>query len=114
MGAVRKAVVLLQWRAGLHYCPLGDCEAQGFEVHRAQLRVRPGSRIELEAASRIATQVARDHVVVTIDLRVFGGSALTSDIEVPKHDARRDGDRGARHLCSRAQHDLSVVRSGLG
>ena len=33
-----------------------------------------------------AQGVAR-HVVADIDLRVFGGSALTADIDVPKHDA---------------------------
>src|SRR5262249_279506 len=41
--------------------------------------------VEIEAARRIAAhfQVAR-HVLVPIDLRVFGGSALTSDLPVPK------------------------------
>jgi 7-cyano-7-deazaguanine synthase len=41
--------------------------------------------IELEAARRVALDLgARQHVVAKIDLRVFGGSALTSDIPVPK------------------------------
>lgn len=42
-------------------------------------------RIELEAARRIAKQLgAKEHRVVSIDLRVFGGSALTDNIDVPK------------------------------
>lgn len=42
-------------------------------------------RIELEAARKIAESLgAREHRVAKIDLRVFGGSALTDDIEVPK------------------------------
>src|SRR5919112_1346345 len=42
-------------------------------------------RIELEAASRIAAEVgAERHVVLPLDLRPFGGSALTADIAVPK------------------------------
>jgi 7-cyano-7-deazaguanine synthase len=42
-------------------------------------------RIELEAAARIAAELgAERHVVLPLDLRPFGGSALTADIEVPK------------------------------
>ena len=42
-------------------------------------------KIELEAARRVAKALGVErHVVVPIDLRVFGGSALTSDIDVPK------------------------------
>jgi 7-cyano-7-deazaguanine synthase len=42
-------------------------------------------RIELEAADRIAAELgAERHVVVPLDLRPFGGSALTADIDVPK------------------------------
>src|SRR6185295_3339659 len=41
--------------------------------------------LEVDAARRIAKAAkVADHVVVTIDLRAFGGSALTSDIPVPK------------------------------
>jgi 7-cyano-7-deazaguanine synthase len=41
--------------------------------------------VELDCAKRIAAEVgARQHVVVDIDLRQFGGSALTADIDVPK------------------------------
>jgi 7-cyano-7-deazaguanine synthase len=42
-------------------------------------------RIELEAAARIAAGLGADrHVVLPLDLRPFGGSALTADIDVPK------------------------------
>ena len=42
-------------------------------------------RIELEAARRIAATLgAERHVVIPLDLRAFGGSALTADIAVPK------------------------------
>jgi 7-cyano-7-deazaguanine synthase len=41
--------------------------------------------VELESAERVAVQLGvRKHVVVNIDLRQFGGSALTAEIEVPK------------------------------
>lgn len=66
----------------------------GFDV--AALSVRYGQRhvAELDAAARIAQRmgVAR-HEIVDLDLRAFGGSALTSDIPIPKD--RDDGDIGA-------------------
>jgi 7-cyano-7-deazaguanine synthase len=41
-------------------------------------------RVELEAARAIAAGMAERHIVLPLDLRAFGGSALTSDIAVPK------------------------------
>ncbi|HWW55379.1 MAG TPA: 7-cyano-7-deazaguanine synthase QueC [Sphingopyxis sp.] len=42
-------------------------------------------RVELESATRIAKEVgAAEHIVLPLDLRRFGGSALTADIDVPK------------------------------
>src|SRR3990170_1508490 len=42
-------------------------------------------RVELDAAARIAAELgAERHVVLPLDLRAFGGSALTADIAVPK------------------------------
>ena len=57
---------------------------QGFGV--LALTVNYGQRhsVELEAAKRIAAELADEHVVLAIDMRKFGGSALTSDIAVPK------------------------------
>lgn len=56
---------------------------------RRALWFRYGQRhaVELESAQALARVmgVAR-HVIVDIDLRIFGGSALTADIEVPQHD----------------------------
>ena len=44
-----------------------------------------GHKVELEAAKRIAKSFnAKEHIIVDIDLRQFGGSALTDDIDVPK------------------------------
>src|SRR5215217_4714005 len=57
----------------------------GFDVHAMTFRYGQRHAAEIDAARRIARHYAvRDHVVVDIDLRTFGGSALTSDIEVPK------------------------------
>ena len=58
---------------------------EGFDVHAMTFRYGQRHATEIEAARRVATAFGvRDHVIVDIDLRTFGGSALTSDIAVPK------------------------------
>jgi 7-cyano-7-deazaguanine synthase len=57
----------------------------GFDCHALSFDYGQRHRIELEAASRLANSFrAAQHLVVPIDLRLFGGSALTADIDVPK------------------------------
>jgi len=59
--------------------------SRGFDVHALSFRYGQRHRAELEAAKRVAERLGiRRHVILDIDLRAFGGSALTSDIEVPK------------------------------
>ena len=59
--------------------------SKGFDVHAMTFRYGQRHASEIDAARRIASRYGiRDHVVVDIDLRTFGGSALTSDIDVPK------------------------------
>jgi len=56
-----------------------------FDVYAMTFRYGQRHSSEIEAARRVAaTYAVRDHVIVDIDLRTFGGSALTSDIAVPK------------------------------
>jgi len=58
---------------------------QGFDVHAMTFRYGQRHSSEIEAARRVARAYGvRDHVVADIDLRTFGGSALTADIDVPK------------------------------
>ena len=56
----------------------------GFSVVALTIDYNQRHRVELDAAQRIANQLADRHVVLPLDLRAFGGSALTSDIAVPK------------------------------
>jgi 7-cyano-7-deazaguanine synthase len=56
----------------------------GYSVVALTIDYGQRHRIELEAAKTIAGQLADRHVVLPLDLRAFGGSALTSDIAVPK------------------------------
>src|SRR6202022_3944689 len=58
---------------------------QGFDVHAMTFRYGQRHSSEIDAARRVARHYGvGDHVVVDIDLRTFGGSALTADIAVPK------------------------------
>jgi 7-cyano-7-deazaguanine synthase len=73
---------------------LAIARAQGFAVHALSFRYGQRHAVELDAAAAVAKFLgAVRHVVADIDLRVFGGSALTSDLEVPKD--RSDGEIGA-------------------
>ena len=57
---------------------------RGFSVVALTVDYNQRHRVELKAARTIAAALADRHVVLPLDLRAFGGSALTSDIDVPK------------------------------
>ena len=79
----RKAVVLLS--GGLDsMVTAAIAREEGFEVLALTVNYGQRHRVELEAANRIAADLADRHVILDLDLTQFGGSALTSDIEVPK------------------------------
>lgn len=82
--APRKAVVLLS--GGLDSTTaLAIARSEGFELYALSFRYGQRHAVELDSARRIAIRMGvRRHVVMDIDLRQFGGSALTDDIEVPK------------------------------
>ncbi|WP_030406558.1 7-cyano-7-deazaguanine synthase QueC [Streptomyces albus] len=92
--AERPAIVLLS--GGLDSTTvLAIAKDQGYAPYALSFRYGQRHSVELEAARRVAEaqRVAR-HVIADIDLRVFGGSALTSDIDVPKHESLDDaGDK---------------------
>jgi 7-cyano-7-deazaguanine synthase in queuosine biosynthesis len=80
----RNSVVLLS--GGLDSATaLAIARADGFGCHALSFRYGQRHAIELAAAERVAKCLGvRSHRVVEIDLRQFGGSALTSDTPVPK------------------------------
>jgi len=57
---------------------------QGYSVSALTVDYNQRHRVELEAARKIASELADRHIVLPLDLRAFGGSALTADLEVPK------------------------------
>jgi 7-cyano-7-deazaguanine synthase len=81
----RPAVVLLS--GGLDSATvLAIARAEGYVPYALSFRYGQRHSVELDAASRVAdTLGAARHVVAEIDLRVFGGSALTADLGVPHH-----------------------------
>jgi 7-cyano-7-deazaguanine synthase len=83
-GEDRSAVVLLS--GGLDsMVTAGIAREQGFAIHALTIDYNQRHRRELDSAARIASVLgAQRHIVLPLDLRAFGGSALTDTIDVPK------------------------------
>lgn len=70
---------------------LAIAKDRGFDPCALSFRYGQRHAIELDAARRVAeAQGVARHVIADIDLRVFGGSSLTSEMAVPKHDSADD------------------------
>ncbi len=63
----------------------------GFRIHALTIDYNQRHRIEIDAARKIATTLgAEQHEILKLDLRQFGGSALTDEIAVPKNGLTDD------------------------
>jgi 7-cyano-7-deazaguanine synthase len=93
-GRSRRAIVLLS--GGLDSATaLAIARQKGYEAHALSIRYGQRHAGELAAARRIARALgAAQHKVCAIDLRAFGGSALTSGLPVPKNRSPRAMARG--------------------
>lgn len=80
----KKAVVLLS--GGLDSSTiLAYAKNKGFDLYAVSFFYGQRHKFELEASKKVAQQFnVQEHKIVNIDLRAFGGSALTAEIEVPK------------------------------
>src|SRR5580704_6025471 len=80
----KRAVVLLS--GGLDSATvLAIAKSEGYELYALSFSYGQRHAWELEAAKRVAASIGvAEHRSVTMDLRAFGGSALTDDIPVPK------------------------------
>lgn len=94
MSDAPKAVVLLS--GGLDSTTaLAIADDRGFDVHALTFRYGQRHQAEIAAAQEIAkTFEVAEHVVAEINLRLFGGSALTSDLAVPKDRAVEEMSEG--------------------
>ena len=90
----RPAVVLLS--GGLDSTTtLAVAQDLGYQAHAISFRYGQRHSIELDAAREIAVRAgAEQHVIVDVDLRLFGGSALTADVEVPKNRSAAEMGEG--------------------
>jgi 7-cyano-7-deazaguanine synthase len=85
MTAERPAIILLS--GGLDSATTAAiAKSKGFQPLALSFRYGQRHAIEIESAKRVAKSLGiAKHVVIDIDLRVFGGSALTAEIAVPKN-----------------------------
>ena len=91
---MRPAVVLLS--GGLDSTTtLAIAIAEGYETCALSFDYGQRHCLEIEAARRVASSLgAREHRVAKIDLRIFGGSALTDDLNVPKQRSETEINQG--------------------
>ncbi|NMC74622.1 MAG: 7-cyano-7-deazaguanine synthase QueC, partial [Geobacteraceae bacterium] len=86
----KKAVVLYSGGLDSTTC-LAIAKAEGFETYAMSFAYGQRHGVELKMARENAGVMgARDHLLVEVDLRTIGGSALTADIEVPKEGVGSD------------------------
>ena len=89
-GQGRKAIVLLSGGLDSMVCA-GLAREAGYAVQALTIDYNQRHRCEIDAARVIAAAVeAERHVILPLDLRQFGGSALTGDIAVPKDGVGAD------------------------
>jgi 7-cyano-7-deazaguanine synthase len=91
---MKRAVVLLS--GGIDSTTtLAIAIAQGYETYALSFDYSQRHHIETKAARRVAKSLgAKEHRVAKIDLRVFGGSALTADVDVPKKRSEKEIAQG--------------------
>lgn len=90
----QKAVVLLS--GGLDSATtLAIAKSQGFACYAMSFRYGQRHEVELACSQKVAQSLGvKEHLVTDVDLRAFGGSALTSNVEVPKERSNEDMNQG--------------------
>jgi len=91
---MKRAVILLS--GGIDSTTtLAIAITEDYEAYALSFDYGQRHQIETEAARRVAESLgAKEHRVAKLDLRVFGGSALTDEIDVPKQRSEREIARG--------------------
>lgn len=84
---MKKAIVLLS--GGIDSSTtLVIAKSEGFECYAISFDYNQRHKIELESAKKIAKNIGvKEHLIISFDLRKIGGSALTSDMDVPKKES---------------------------
>ena len=94
MIARKKAVILLS--GGLDSSTvLAMARSENYELYAMSFRYGQRHSLELESARRIASATGvQRHLIIDVDLRAIGGSALTASVDVPKHQDAGAIDEG--------------------
>src|SRR5260370_14502306 len=104
---MKHAVVLLS--GGLDSTTtLAIAIAQGYEVYSLSFDYAQRHNLELDAARRVAKSLGvKVHRILKIDMHLFGGSALTAEVDVPK--GRREQEIGATSPGSYAPDPNTIL-----
>jgi 7-cyano-7-deazaguanine synthase len=91
---VKPAVVLLSGGLDSSTC-LALAKSQGYDCHALSFDYGQRQRQELAAAQSVAQTIGvASHRILSLDMRAIGGSALTSDMAVPKHRSAEEIGQG--------------------
>ncbi len=112
-GSTAPAIVLLS--GGLDSATaLAIARSEGFDCHAITFDYGQRHRNEIDAARNVAKAMgggAMEHVVMKIDLRAWGGSALTAEIEVPKDRDVTEPHGGTRHTDAHGLQPVGVTKT---
>lgn len=105
---MKKAVLLLS--GGLDSATAGAiAKSEGYAIYALSMKYGQRHAVELEAAKKVATSLGvKEHKTAELDLRLFGGSALTDTIEVPK-DRQEEGGIPVTYVPARNTIFLSYA-----
>lgn len=105
----KKAVILLS--GGIDSATtLAVAKQRGFEIYALSFDYSQRHKIELQAAKETAKQLGtHEHRVFTLDLRQFGGSALTDNLQVPKEGLNQSGEIPNTYVPARNMIFLSLA-----
>lgn len=105
----RRAVVLLS--GGLDsYTAAALTKARGFSLNALTVRYGQRHAYELEAARRVAHALGVErHIEAAVDLRIFGGSSLTTDEPVPKNRMAESDEIPSTYVPARNTVFLSLA-----
>lgn len=105
----KKAVVLLS--GGIDSATtLAVVKQQGFEIYALSFDYGQRHKIEIQAAKKVAKHLGtKEHQIFELDLRQFGGSALTGNLPVPKDGLSRIGEIPITYVPARNMIFLSLA-----
>ncbi len=105
----KKAVILLS--GGLDsYTTAAIAQSQGFDCYGLTIGYGQRHNIELDCANKVAARLdLQDHKTIKLDLRLFGGSALTDEIDVPDFEDHSEAEIPVTYVPARNTIMLSLA-----